>query len=98
VDALGGVQWAAAILGTTSESITQWLMAGTVTKERAPLLARAALQKGVRVDLLKLLYGEVPQLEPVTPTAKAGKGAKMPGSWVRASWPCLPSVAAATDT
>lgn len=62
VEALGGVQWAAAILGKTSETITQWLMAGSVTKEAAPAMARAALEKGVSLNLLKLLYGEEPQI------------------------------------
>lgn len=73
MDALGGVQWAAAILGTTAESIKQWLMAGTVSKDRAPVLARAALAKGVGVDLLKLLYGDAPELEPLT----VGSGKKV---------------------
>ncbi len=65
VDAIGGEKWAAAYCNATAESVVQWLIAGQVPKDKAPMLARAALAKGVSVDLLKLLYGEAPELEPL---------------------------------
>lgn len=78
VDAIGGEKFAAAHCNATTESVVQWLIAGTVPKDKAPILARAALAQGVRVDLLKMLYGNAPELEPFMPTAKAGKGVRMP--------------------